>query len=89
MKVLVFAPELCDAQLGCEETCSRTWFKEVDHDKSAIRIITAEGKVSAERHHPGGGGGRGRVGRGLGRRGGTRLLAGGGRQHDENRNPAE
>lgn len=47
MKVLVFAPELCDARLGCEETCSHTWFKEVNHDKSAIRIITAEGKPTA------------------------------------------
>ena len=47
MKVLVFDPALCAAQLGCEETCSRTWFKQVDHNKSAIRIITAEGKSAA------------------------------------------
>ncbi|HOU24874.1 MAG TPA: 4Fe-4S binding protein [Anaerolineae bacterium] len=47
MKVLVFSPELCDIQRGCEETCSRTWFKEVNHEKSAIRILSAEGKVTA------------------------------------------
>ena len=38
MKVLVFNPDLCDGQRGCEETCSQSWFKEVNPDKSAIRI---------------------------------------------------
>ena len=42
MKVLVYAPELCDARLGCEETCARTWFKEANHQKSAIRILEVE-----------------------------------------------
>jgi carbon-monoxide dehydrogenase iron sulfur subunit len=44
MKVLVFNPELCDGERGCEETCSQTWFKEVDHAKSAIRILDVEGQ---------------------------------------------
>ena len=39
MKVLVFNPDLCDGQRGCEETCSQTWFKEVNPAKSAIRIL--------------------------------------------------
>lgn len=44
MKVLVFKPELCDGHRDCEETCSQTWFKEVNHQKSAIRILDAEGR---------------------------------------------
>lgn len=47
MKVLVFNAELCDSRLGCEDTCSRTLFKEIDRDKSAIRIIAAEGRTTA------------------------------------------
>ena len=39
MKVLVFKSELCDGFRGCEETCSQTWFKEVNQAKSAIRIL--------------------------------------------------
>ena len=38
MKVLVFNPGLCDGCRICEETCSQTWFKEVNREKSAIRI---------------------------------------------------
>lgn len=38
MKVLVFNPERCDGCGICEETCSKTWFKEADRAKSAIRI---------------------------------------------------
>jgi carbon-monoxide dehydrogenase iron sulfur subunit len=38
MKVLVFKPELCEGQRACEGTCSQTWFKEVNPNKSAIRI---------------------------------------------------
>jgi Fe-S-cluster-containing hydrogenase component 2 len=38
MKVLVFNPELCDGCRICEETCSQTWFKEANRDKSAIHI---------------------------------------------------
>lgn len=44
MKVLVFDPELCDGCLVCEETCSQTWFKEVNREKSAIRILDVEGQ---------------------------------------------
>ena len=42
MKVLVFEPELCNGCRVCEETCSQTWFKEVNRDKSAIRILELE-----------------------------------------------
>jgi Fe-S-cluster-containing dehydrogenase component len=45
MKVLVFNPELCDGQRRCEETCSQTWFKEVDHFKSAIQILDVAGQA--------------------------------------------
>lgn len=44
MKVLVFNPELCDGRHVCEETCSQTWFKEVNPAKSAIRILAVEGQ---------------------------------------------
>jgi carbon-monoxide dehydrogenase iron sulfur subunit len=44
MKVLVFDPELCDGSRGCEETCAQTLFKEVNRQKSAIRILDVEGK---------------------------------------------
>lgn len=44
MKVLVFNPELCDGCLVCQETCSQTWFKEVNPQKSAIRILDVEGQ---------------------------------------------
>jgi Fe-S-cluster-containing dehydrogenase component len=44
MKALVFDPELCDGCRCCEETCSQTWFKEVHHHKSAIRILDVEDK---------------------------------------------
>ena len=44
MKVLVFKPELCDGCGICEETCSRTWFKEANAEKSAIRISKAPGQ---------------------------------------------
>lgn len=42
MKVLVFNPQLCDGCRICEETCSQTWFKEINAEKSAIRISTVE-----------------------------------------------
>lgn len=38
MKVLVKNPEKCIACHECENTCSNTWFKEVDAEKSCIRI---------------------------------------------------
>ena len=38
MKVLVFNPDLCTGCRICEETCSKTWFKEANAAKSAIRI---------------------------------------------------
>jgi carbon-monoxide dehydrogenase iron sulfur subunit len=44
MKVLVFNPELCDGCRECEETCSQTLFKEVNHGKSAIQILDVEDK---------------------------------------------
>lgn len=44
MKVLVFKPELCDGCRICEETCSQTWFKEVNSEKSAIRISETTGQ---------------------------------------------
>lgn len=39
MKVLVFNQELCNGCGVCERTCSSTWFKVEDPDKSAIRIL--------------------------------------------------
>ena len=42
MKVLVFDANLCDGCRDCEETCSQTLFKEVNQQKSAIRILDAE-----------------------------------------------
>ena len=44
MKVLVFDPELCDGCRVCEEVCSQTLFKEVDHQKSALCILDVEGQ---------------------------------------------
>ncbi len=41
MKVLVFDSERCDGCGVCEQTCSQTWFKVADKDKSAIRIVEA------------------------------------------------
>ena len=41
MKVLVFNPELCDGCGICEATCSQALFKEVNVEKSAIRISEA------------------------------------------------
>ncbi len=38
MKVLSYDPELCVGCCVCEETCSETWFKVVDSEKSSIRI---------------------------------------------------
>ena len=42
MKVLIFYPDLCTGCRVCEETCSQTWFKEVDPLKSNIRISELE-----------------------------------------------
>lgn len=42
MKVLVFTPDLCDGCRICEETCSQTWFKEVNAAKAAIHISELE-----------------------------------------------
>jgi Fe-S-cluster-containing hydrogenase component 2 len=39
MQVLIFKPELCDGCRICERTCSQTWFKEENPEKSAIRIV--------------------------------------------------
>ncbi len=38
MKVLQFDPARCIGARECERECSRTWFKEENRDKSAIRI---------------------------------------------------
>ena len=38
MKVLSFDPELCVGCHICEETCSDTWFKVTDPQKSSIHI---------------------------------------------------
>jgi Fe-S-cluster-containing hydrogenase component 2 len=38
MKVLSYNPELCVGCFVCEETCSFTWFKVGDPEKSNIRI---------------------------------------------------
>ncbi len=39
MQVLVFDPSRCTGCHTCEETCSQTWFKEINRDKSAIQIL--------------------------------------------------
>jgi len=38
MKVLVYDSERCVGCGICEETCSETWFKVADRDRSCIRI---------------------------------------------------
>jgi Fe-S-cluster-containing dehydrogenase component len=45
MKVLIFDPDLCSGCRVCEETCSQTWFREVNHQKSALRILDVEGQL--------------------------------------------
>ena len=48
MKVLSYDPELCVGCYICEETCSDTWFKVTDAEKSNIRIHEDdEGGLSA------------------------------------------
>ena len=48
VKVLSFDPELCVGCGVCEETCSETWFKVADREKSSIRIDDdGEGDLSA------------------------------------------
>lgn len=42
MKVLVFNSQRCDGCRLCEATCSQTWFKEANAEKSAIRISESE-----------------------------------------------
>ena len=44
MKVLSFDPELCVGCHICEETCSDTWFKVTDPQKSSIRIYDDDGE---------------------------------------------
>ena len=39
MRVLVHEPSRCTGCRICEETCSKTWFKVVDRDKSRIQIL--------------------------------------------------
>lgn len=39
MKVLSFDPDLCVGCGVCEEVCSETWFKEIDPERSRIRIV--------------------------------------------------
>jgi carbon-monoxide dehydrogenase iron sulfur subunit len=46
MKVLSHDPELCVGCYVCEETCSETWFKVVDREKSSIRIHYDDGKAT-------------------------------------------
>jgi carbon-monoxide dehydrogenase iron sulfur subunit len=38
VKVLSYNPDLCVGCSVCEETCSETWFKVADREKSNIRI---------------------------------------------------
>jgi Fe-S-cluster-containing hydrogenase component 2 len=38
MKMLSYNPELCVGCGICEETCSETWFKVADREKSNIRV---------------------------------------------------
>lgn len=40
MKVLVTNRELCVGCFLCEEVCAHAWFKQVNREKSAIRIAT-------------------------------------------------
>lgn len=42
MKVLQKKPELCIKCRACESTCSKTWFKEDNAQKSCIRISEDE-----------------------------------------------
>jgi Fe-S-cluster-containing hydrogenase component 2 len=44
MKALVFNASLCDGARKCEEACSQTWFKEVNAEKSRIRILALLGQ---------------------------------------------
>ncbi|MGE5631072.1 MAG: 4Fe-4S binding protein [Caulobacteraceae bacterium] len=46
MKVLGKKPELCIQCHTCESTCSKTWFKEDDAEKSCIRIEEDTKKTS-------------------------------------------
>jgi ferredoxin len=39
VRVLVFDPSLCTGCHTCEETCSETWFKVADRNKSRIQIV--------------------------------------------------
>ena len=45
MKVLSFDAERCTGCYICEEVCSKTWFKAVDRDKSAIVIRDGDGPL--------------------------------------------
>jgi Fe-S-cluster-containing hydrogenase component 2 len=42
VRVLTFEPDRCTGCHICEETCSKTWFKVVDRDKSRIQIVELE-----------------------------------------------
>lgn len=44
MKVLKKKPELCIGCHACESTCSNTWFKEDNAEKSCIRINENNGE---------------------------------------------
>jgi carbon-monoxide dehydrogenase iron sulfur subunit len=51
-KVLSYDPDLCVGCFVCEETCSETWFKVADRQKSSVRICDGicddgEGNLSA------------------------------------------
>ncbi|NLE43560.1 MAG: 4Fe-4S binding protein [Chloroflexi bacterium] len=43
-RCLAFNAELCVGCGICEETCSSTWFKQVDAAKSSIRVFGAPGE---------------------------------------------
>jgi Fe-S-cluster-containing dehydrogenase component len=47
MRVLSYDPELCVACLTCEEICSETFYKDVNAEKSRIRIYGEEGSARA------------------------------------------
>jgi Fe-S-cluster-containing dehydrogenase component len=48
MKVLRKKPELCIACHACETTCSNTWFKENNIEKSCVKI--GEGAASSNKN---------------------------------------
>ena len=48
MRKLIADSDKCTGCGACEEVCSRTYFKVVDKEKSAIRIVQDEGRYHVE-----------------------------------------